>query len=104
MAGPLSFSQRVLGIQPRQKRLATLPQRLLLAAFHACEVAIDHAPPRITLQLLAVAHEKVPVQRVERAGIVCRALAHLILKERRVGKGCVSTCRSRGWTCHEKKK
>src|SRR3546814_16514101 len=31
-------------------------------------------------------------------------LRHRRSEERRVGKACVSTCRSRGWTYHKKKK
>ena len=58
--------------------LAPLPQGLLFGFRHALQVAVHHRHARIGTKLLAVAHDEMPIQRVERTCPGAGLLADLV--------------------------
>src|SRR3546814_19043694 len=79
--------------------LATRPaegQRRILLAFHLDQRVEHHRTACLEVDL-----ERVEMRILSAVGAVAIDFRS---EERRVGKECVSTCRSRWWTYHEKKK
>src|SRR5690606_23592898 len=73
---PIQYSQL---LQPFEQVLCPAQQRLPTSRRLSVPVAVHHSHSRVSCELFTMAMDEMPVQGVERAGVLFGAVGHLVV-------------------------